>query len=135
MGADTLWWGGCAWDSFALPHLIQAEVSVLVATRCPACQRPHAWDVNRNGPPDGHEVAHFLVPAAHMRDDVCQGLSGVCSRRAPSRSDAKLAGHLHPMQTRQVETDDLALRLVRQLRVAAQTSSTGASLSARESGT
>jgi hypothetical protein len=21
MSADTLWWGGCAWDSFALPHL------------------------------------------------------------------------------------------------------------------
>jgi hypothetical protein len=21
MGAETLWWGGCAWDSFALPHI------------------------------------------------------------------------------------------------------------------
>ena len=21
MGRRTLWWGGCAWDSFALPHL------------------------------------------------------------------------------------------------------------------
>jgi Alkylmercury lyase len=70
MGADTLWWGGCAWDSFALPHLLQADESVLVATRCPACQRPHAWDVNRNRPPDGHQVAHFLVRAAHMWDDV-----------------------------------------------------------------
>ena len=22
MGARVLWWGGCAWDSFALPHLL-----------------------------------------------------------------------------------------------------------------
>ncbi|MEX1333902.1 MAG: hypothetical protein AB1Z66_01230, partial [Candidatus Limnocylindrales bacterium] len=21
MGRDTLWWGGCAWDSFAIPQL------------------------------------------------------------------------------------------------------------------
>src|SRR5579872_5730906 len=21
MGAKNLWWGGCAWDSFAIPHL------------------------------------------------------------------------------------------------------------------
>ena len=37
MGARTLWWGGCAWDSFALPHLLPGEGEVLVATRCPAC--------------------------------------------------------------------------------------------------
>ena len=43
MGARTLWWGGCAWDSFALPHLLREEDEVLVATRCPACGRPHAW--------------------------------------------------------------------------------------------
>src|SRR6478672_9501267 len=34
MGERTLWWGGCAWDSFAIPHLVVAEPSVLVATRC-----------------------------------------------------------------------------------------------------
>ena len=22
MGTDTLWWGGCAWDSFAIPQLL-----------------------------------------------------------------------------------------------------------------
>ena len=33
MGAETLWWGGCAWDSFALPHLLPANDPVLVATR------------------------------------------------------------------------------------------------------
>lgn len=76
MGARTLWWGGCAWDSFAIPHLVPDEPSVLVATTCPACERPHAWTVDRSGPPadagdgDGHQVAHFLVPTAHMWDDV-----------------------------------------------------------------
>ncbi|MFE6176205.1 hypothetical protein [Streptomyces sp. NPDC056464] len=45
MGAHTLWWGGCAWDSFALPHLLRDEPDVLVATRCPACDTPHAWVV------------------------------------------------------------------------------------------
>jgi Alkylmercury lyase len=70
MGARTLWWGGCAWDSFALPHLLSGEDEVLVATRCPACGRPHAWSVGRQRPPDGGQVAHFLVPAARMWDDV-----------------------------------------------------------------
>lgn len=70
MGARTLWWGGCAWDSFALPHLLPGEGKVLVATRCPACGRAHAWTVGRDRPPDGDEVAHFLVPAARMWDDV-----------------------------------------------------------------
>jgi hypothetical protein len=70
MGARTLWWGGCAWDSFALPHLVPGEDEVLVATRCPACSRPHAWNVGRHRPPVGGQVAHFLVPAARMWDDV-----------------------------------------------------------------
>jgi hypothetical protein len=70
MGAATLWWGGCAWDSFAIPHLIESEPDVLVATRCPACDTAHAWVVNRAAPPHGSQVAHFLVPAAHMWDDV-----------------------------------------------------------------
>ena len=74
MGADTLWWGGCAWDSFALPQLLGADypgaARVLVATTCPACDRPHAWNVSADGPPEGNEVAHFLVPAQHIWDDV-----------------------------------------------------------------
>jgi hypothetical protein len=69
-GTRTLWWGGCAWDSFALPHLLPGDDEVLVATRCPACGLPHAWNVRRNGPPDGDQVAHFLTPAARMWDDV-----------------------------------------------------------------
>jgi hypothetical protein len=70
MGASTLWWGGCAWDSFALPHLMPDEHSVLVATTCPACGRPHAFVVDRTGPPPGDAVAHFLVPAVRIWDDV-----------------------------------------------------------------
>jgi len=70
LGARTLWWGGCAWDSFALPHLLPGEDEVLVATRCPACGRPQAWNVGSRRPPDGEQVAHFLVPAARMWDDV-----------------------------------------------------------------
>lgn len=70
MGTSTLWWGGCAWDSFALPHLLPNEPEVLVATRCPACDTPHAWNVNNVAPPAGDQVAHFLVPTAHMWDDV-----------------------------------------------------------------
>ncbi|WP_042381884.1 organomercurial lyase [Streptacidiphilus melanogenes] len=70
MGARTLWWGGCAWDSFAVPHLLGEERDVLVATRCPACDAPHAWVVTRDGPPDGGQVAHFLTPVHRIWDDV-----------------------------------------------------------------
>jgi hypothetical protein len=70
MGRRTLWWGGCAWDSFAVPHLVPGEDAVLVATRCPACGTAHAWAVDRHGPPDGDQVAHFLVPVARIWDDV-----------------------------------------------------------------
>jgi hypothetical protein len=70
MGSRTLWWGGCAWDSFALPHLLTDEPDVLVATRCPNCDTPHSWVVNRERPPAGEQVAHFLTPVAKIWDDV-----------------------------------------------------------------
>jgi hypothetical protein len=70
MGEHTLWWGGCAWDSFAIPHLLDAEPSALVATRCPACDAALSWVVDRVEPPAGEEVAHFLVPMAQVWDDV-----------------------------------------------------------------
>ena len=75
MGTRTLWWGGCAWDSFALPHLIPGEPEVLVSTTCPSCRRPLAWTVGRDKPPPGRDVAHFLTPAAHMWDDVLRTCS------------------------------------------------------------
>lgn len=70
MGTKTLWWGGCAWDSFALPHLLATEPDVLVATRCRNCDAPHAWVVGRSAPPSGSQVAHFLVPVTKIWDDV-----------------------------------------------------------------
>ena len=70
MGRRTLWWGGCAWDAFALPHLLPDEARVLVATRCPGCGAALAWDVDRAAPPPGDEVAHFATPVAAMWDDV-----------------------------------------------------------------
>lgn len=70
MGTSTLWWGGCAWDSFAIPHLVDVEPDVLVATRCPGCDNPHAWVVGRDEPPPGEQVVHFLVPVARMWEDA-----------------------------------------------------------------
>ena len=72
MGEHTLWWGGCAWDSFAIPHLVDAEPSVLVATRCPGCGAALSWVVDRTAPPPGAEVAHFLVPMAQVWHDVAR---------------------------------------------------------------
>jgi hypothetical protein len=75
MGRETLWWGGCAWDSFALPHVLPGEPEVLVSTRCPGCSAALAWTVSRSASPHGREVAHFLVPTAQMWDDVVHSCS------------------------------------------------------------
>ncbi len=75
MGERTLWWGGCAWDSFAIPHLVDAEPSVLVATSCPGCGAALAWVVDRTAPPVGDEVAHFLTPTSRIWDDVVHSCS------------------------------------------------------------
>ncbi|MET0933247.1 MAG: organomercurial lyase [Mycetocola sp.] len=84
MGEQNLWWGGCAWDAFAIPHLVPTEPSVLVATTCPDCSTPHAWTVATDRPPTGNQVAHFLVPTAHIWDDVvhaCSNQRVFCSAR------------------------------------------------------
>ncbi len=70
MGERTLWWGGCAWDAFALPHLVPDVDDVLVATTCPGCGSALAWVVGTEAPPEGDEVAHFLVPTSRIWDDV-----------------------------------------------------------------
>jgi hypothetical protein len=88
MGRQTLWWGGCAWDSFAMPHLLTGEDELLVATRCPGCGAAHAWSVGSTDPPAGDQVAHFLVPAAHIWDDVvhtCSHQRIFCSRGCVER--------------------------------------------------
>lgn len=84
MGRETLWWGGCCWDSFAIPHLLAEEDDVLVATRCPGCDRPGAWVVTSAAPPVDDWVAHFLVPVPRMWDDVvhtCTHQRLFCSER------------------------------------------------------
>ena len=75
MGPRTLWWGGCAWDAFAIPNLVPGAASVLVATTCPACGIPHAWTVTNDGPPAGTQVAHFLVPTSRIWPDVANACS------------------------------------------------------------
>jgi len=70
MSQQTLWWGGCAWDSFAIPHLVPGCGPVVIAGTCPACDRALAWRVDTSCAPTGPERAHFLVPTAHMWDDV-----------------------------------------------------------------
>ncbi len=70
MGRRRLYWGGCAWDSFAIPHLVPDEPSVLVATTCPGCGAAHAWTVTADAPPGGDQLAHFLVPTSRIWDDV-----------------------------------------------------------------
>ena len=90
MGRRTLWWGGCCWDSFALAHLLDDEPDVLVATRCPGCGGAGAWVVDRAGPPEGDWLAHFLVPVAHMWDDVVH----TCGNQRLFCSEACLDGWL-----------------------------------------
>jgi hypothetical protein len=90
MGRTTLWWGGCCWDSFALPHLLPDEPDVLVATRCPGCDRAGAWVVDRHVPPENGWLAHFLVPVAHMWDDVVHS----CANQRLFCSDVCLEGWL-----------------------------------------
>ncbi|MEP7026690.1 MAG: organomercurial lyase [Actinomycetota bacterium] len=65
------WWGGCAWDSFAIPGL--AGETCLVATHCPGCGDPIALDVAPDDSPDltaWQLVAHLPVPVLRMWDDV-----------------------------------------------------------------
>jgi Alkylmercury lyase len=72
------WWGGCAWDSFAIPALTGDDC--LVATHCPACGRPLALDVAPGEPPgpeSGPLVAHLPEPVLRMWDDVVS----TCSRQ------------------------------------------------------
>jgi hypothetical protein len=70
MSDTTLWWGGCAWDSFAIPHLVPDCGPVVIAGTCPACDAALAWRVDTSAAPEGSERAHFLVPTTHMWDDV-----------------------------------------------------------------
>ena len=63
MGERNLWWGGCAWDSFAIPSLVKYEPSVLVATTCPA-RAAAAHVPTRKARPCASEPAFASWPAA-----------------------------------------------------------------------
>jgi hypothetical protein len=103
MGPRTLWWGGCAWDAFAIPNLVPDARSVLVATTCPACEAPHAWTVTDQGPPAGDQVAHFLVPADRIWPDAthaCENQQIYCSRSCVSawlRATGNDLGYVMPL--------------------------------------
>ncbi|MFC4530514.1 organomercurial lyase [Sphaerisporangium dianthi] len=80
------WWGGCAWDSFAIPALVGRPC--LVATHCPGCGRALALDVRPDEHPPAGLVAHFLVPIPRMWDDVmytCAHQSLFCSEEHVGR--------------------------------------------------
>jgi len=82
--ASTLWWGGCAWDSFAIPFLVEGSAPALIATGCPSCGTAHAWNAGAEVPPRGDQVAHFLTPMAHVWDDVvhaCENQRIFCDER------------------------------------------------------
>jgi hypothetical protein len=82
MGQHNLWWGGCSWDSFSLVHLLPEEPDLLVATRCPGCDRAGAWVLDRKEPTPSDWLAHFLVPVSNMWDDVvrtCRNQRLFCS--------------------------------------------------------
>ena len=83
MGSTTLYWGGCAWDAFAIPHLVPHEPRVLIATTCPACDRALSWVASNDEPPAGTELVRFATPAARAWDDVvatCQQQRIFCSQ-------------------------------------------------------
>lgn len=82
MGPRTLWWGGCAWDAFAIPNLVPDSPKVLIATTCQACGTPHAWTVTNREPPAGAQVAHFLTPVKEIWPDAahaCENQLIFCS--------------------------------------------------------
>ena len=85
MGTSTLWWGGCAWDSFAIPFLVDTEPDVLVATRCPGCER---------APTPGLSLATSRRPAIRSRTSSCR--SPTCGTTSSSRaaiSGSSAPGH------------------------------------------
>lgn len=74
-GPDQKWWGGCAWDSFAIPALVGR--TCLVATHCGGCGAALALDVKPDRAPIEPWVAHLPVPVLHQWDDVV----ATCSRQ------------------------------------------------------
>ena len=96
MGPRTLWWGGCAWDAFAIPNLVPDSPEVLVATTCPACAAPHAWTVTNQGPPAGGQVAHLLTPVDRIWPDAahaCENQRIYCCEQCVEHWLARTGSH------------------------------------------
>ena len=67
-GPAQKWWGGCVWDSFAIPAMVGR--TCLVATHCGGCGAALALDVRPDRAPIEPWVAHLPVPVLRMWDDV-----------------------------------------------------------------
>ena len=106
MGRATLWWGGCAWDSFALAHLLPDEPDVLVATRCPGCDAALAWVVGRDAaaerrrgralpdacrPHVGRRRAHVRPSTPVLRRGLRRRVAGAQRARARLRHGSRHA--------------------------------------------
>ncbi len=68
MGDHTLWWGGCAWDAFAIPNLVPDEPTALIATLVPGLR--HGALVDGDGQRTARGIASGPLPDA---DGACVG--------------------------------------------------------------
>ena len=101
MGRETLWWGGCAWDSFAVPHLVDREPEVLVSTQCPCVcrasrvgRRPRRTTERDAGRALPHtRLSHVGRRGAHVRTPT--DLLRRSLRRRVAQSDAAQQGLCH----------------------------------------
>jgi hypothetical protein len=67
MGSTTLWWGGCAWDSFGIVAALGEDLEI--TTRCPGCGKTLSLASGPSvRPPE--LVIRIPRPAAQWWDDV-----------------------------------------------------------------
>jgi hypothetical protein len=80
---DSLWWGGCAWDSFGIVAAVGEELAI--ETQCPCCRTELRYTAGPEtapaGAPDG-AVVRVPRPAREWWDDVvatCTHIRTFCS--------------------------------------------------------
>lgn len=81
MGKRTLWWGGCAWDSFALPHVLPDDDSAHRDT-LPRV-RPRAGLGGQQGRAAG-QARGGALSRAHGGDVACTPVATSASIATPS---------------------------------------------------
>jgi hypothetical protein len=88
MGDATLWWGGCAWDSFAIPHLLELDSPVLLRDlRRQVAGENSASPWLRYGPRDSLASGERVVlrsPVARIPTTRARGRSDVLRRGWPA---------------------------------------------------